>query len=166
MTLASKIVVLNAGRVEQVGSPLQLYRKPANRFVAGFLGAPRMNFLPARIVAAENGTVSVDCGGATLKLPRDMTVLPAGDATLGVRPEDFRLCEAGDGCLSGQVTLVERLGGEALVYVASERSQDEPLVIKLSGDVPLARDTTVHLAMAPNACHLFDPSGAAIGAPP
>jgi len=165
MTLASKIVVLNGGRVEQVGAPLELYRKPANRFVAGFLGAPRMNFLPARTLGGSAGAVEVDLGTTRIVVPREGAEVSAGAATLGVRPEDFTIAVAGEGLISGEVTLVERLGGEALAYVRSDASPDEAIVVKLAGDTPVARHETVHLGVRPAACHLFDAADRAVGAP-
>ena len=90
MTLASRIVVLNAGRIEQIGAPLDLYARPANLFVAGFLGAPRMNFLAARVTACGGGRVAVEMAGRTIDVPRDSVSLAAGDAvTVGVRPENL-----------------------------------------------------------------------------
>ena len=74
MTMADKIVVLNAGRIEQVGAPLDLYNHPVNRFVAGFIGSPKMNFLDGRISAREDGATMIDVGGAPVRLPR---ALPA-----------------------------------------------------------------------------------------
>jgi multiple sugar transport system ATP-binding protein len=165
MTLASKIVVLNGGRVEQVGSPLELYRKPANRFVAGFLGAPRMNFLPATISGFEASSLAVECAELRLRLSRSDAGTVFGAATLGVRPEDFRLCEQGQACLTGEVNLIERLGGEALAYVSCVASPDESLVVKLPGDAAIARNDIVHLGVFESACHLFDATGKAIGAP-
>ncbi len=166
MTLASKIVVLNGGRVEQVGSPLDLYRKPANRFVAGFLGAPRMNFLPAHISGSEGETITVQCSGMRLALPRPgISVAPAA-ATIGVRPEDFILTTSTVDSIAGELTLVERLGGEALAYVRSDASPDEPIVVKLPGDTDVLRNDAVRLAVRASACHLFDHHDVAIGAPP
>jgi multiple sugar transport system ATP-binding protein len=165
MTLASKIVVLNGGLVEQIGSPLELYRKPANRFVAGFLGAPRMNFLPAVIAGVSEGKLAVECGRLRLQLLRADSTIATGAATLGVRPEDFRLCTERAACLVGEVTLVERLGGEALAYITCADSTDEAIVVKLPGDATIARNETVHLTVAEAACHLFDANGNAIGAP-
>ncbi len=167
MTLADKIVVLNGGRVEQVGSPLELYRRPANRFVAGFLGAPRMNFLPVAISGADAGGITVELGGRRLVLPRNGLAAPGSTGTLGVRPEDFTLAGGdGDGLLDGDVSLVERLGGEALAYVRSDVAGDEPIVVKLPGDSALARNDRIRLAVAPAACHLFDAAGIALGTPP
>ena len=166
MTLASKIVVLNGGRIEQVGAPLDLYRRPANRFVAGFLGAPRMNFLPAHITSVDPTAIGVDVGSLRLSLPRVAARADVGAATIGVRPEDLALVSADAASIRGEITLVERLGGEALAYVRSHASPGESIVVKLAGDTPAARNDVVHLGLSANACHLFDADGVAIGAPP
>ncbi|PBC01343.1 sn-glycerol-3-phosphate ABC transporter ATP-binding protein UgpC [Mesorhizobium sp. WSM3860] len=123
MTMADRIVVLNKGRIEQVGSPLELYTNPANIFVAGFLGAPRMNFIEAKAVSVDASGVSVAAAG----LPAitldgiDAGGLSAGDAvTIGIRPEALRVVDPSDGVMpafSGQVRLVEQLGRETVLYV-------------------------------------------------
>ena len=119
MTMADKIVVLQAGRVEQVGTPLELYHHPANLFVAGFIGSPRMNFCPAEVVAgggdgargaAQHGGERGGAGGGGRAWHRG-----CGDA--GVRPEALRVAEAGP--IVGEVRLVERLGGLTLLHVAA-----------------------------------------------
>ncbi|WEK02906.1 MAG: sn-glycerol-3-phosphate ABC transporter ATP-binding protein UgpC [Candidatus Devosia phytovorans] len=115
MTLADRIVVLKDGVVQQVGSPMELYENPANRFVAGFIGSPRMNFLPAEVIAVADG-------GATLRLfDREVTVSKTADwsvgqaVTLGIRPHDLVLCETGSEMLTGDIRLVERVGTETIV---------------------------------------------------
>ncbi len=119
MTMASRIVVLNGGRLEQVGPPLDLYDRPANRFVAGFLGSPRMNFLRAQVVARSATTMTVHADG----LPGDM-VIPVPDSaaaengkvTIGIRPEAFS--DEGHGIpIRGRISVVENLGRETLVYM-------------------------------------------------
>ena len=88
MTMADKIVVLNGGRIEQVGAPLELYNHPANRFVAGFIGSPKMNFLDGRVDAREDGATVIRVGGASVRLPRDLPGAVEGEpVTFGVRPE-------------------------------------------------------------------------------
>ena len=118
MTMADKIVVLQVGRVEQVGSPLELYHHPANLFVAGFIGSPRMNMLPARVVGADRAGVAVElASGARVAVSARPGAARPGDAvTLGVRPEALR--PHPDGTLAGEVRLVERLGGLTLLHVA------------------------------------------------
>ena len=117
MTMADKIVVMNAGNVEQIGAPLELYDHPNNLFVAGFIGSPRMNFLKGRVAALDGTGLSVELpSGARVALPVESRTVNAGDAvTLGLRPEALRLDPAGP--LAGTVRLVERLGGLTLIHV-------------------------------------------------
>ncbi len=168
MTLATTIVVLNAGRVEQVGAPLALYQRPANLFVAGFLGAPRMNFLPGRLTSQPAGTLSITVGAATVRVPRAEGPRAGTSATLGVRPEHFALVEPDGGVLRGTVTLVERLGSESLVYVRAQDGVAElaSLTLRLEGDARAARGDMVGLAFDPARCHLFGEDGVAVGHPP
>ena len=130
MTLADKIVVLRDGRVEQVGSPMELYNKPANKFVAGFLGSPAMNFLPA-------------------------SLLTAGDTrVMGLRPEYIYLDESGP--LSAKVQHVEQLGGDTNV-IATVGDGDEHLVtVRLFGQHDVERDQTLQLGFDRNNLHYFD----------
>ncbi|WP_193142997.1 ABC transporter ATP-binding protein [Meridianimarinicoccus sp. MJW13] len=128
MTLADKIVVLRDGRIEQVGSPMDLYNNPANRFVAGFLGSPSMNFL-ARSVAG----------------------LPAGQ-TLGIRPEYLSFRD--DGQISGEVTHVERLGGDTNLLVRTD--QGETLTVRLFGQDSTPVGARVTLGYDPDDAFYFD----------
>jgi multiple sugar transport system ATP-binding protein len=155
MTMADKIVVLRSGRVEQVGPPLELYNSPANRFVAGFLGSPRMNFLPARVVTAEQGTtlLEVEDLGPVPTPPR--AGLRSGDkVTLGIRPEHLEIVPGGTGAT---VQAVEQLGG--LSYV---RLSPHDIVAQIHGQTRLAADDTVSLRMSPDLVHLFDAEGIAL----
>jgi ABC-type sugar transport system ATPase subunit len=119
MTLGDRIVVLADSRIQQIGRPIDIYRAPANRFVAGFIGTPRMNFIEGR-VQAENGGLVFLSDGARVALPRDRpTPTTAGQpATLGVRPEDLLIDSdsLGGDTLAGRVVLVERLGGTTHVH--------------------------------------------------
>jgi multiple sugar transport system ATP-binding protein len=140
MTLASRIVVLNRGRIEQAGTPLELYHRPANLFVAGFLGSPGMNFLPAQLISRHSQAV-----------------------TVGVRPEHVALCASEDG-LPAEVALVERLGGEVLAHF--HVAGDGPaLVAKLSGDTALCARDKVRLQIDAAHCHFFDNQGNAMRPP-
>jgi multiple sugar transport system ATP-binding protein len=162
MTLASRIVVLNAGRIEQIGSPMELYARPANLFVAGFLGSPSMNFLPAQAVRPDERTVELSCAGTTFTLPRANRAIAAGAAlTLGIRPEHIRVAgpEAG---AHGEVTLVERLGGEALAHIRVGE-MGHTLVAKVGGASPIAPGERVRLHFEPEHCHLFDSRGNVVG---
>ena len=115
MTMADKIVVLQGGVIEQAGSPLELYHHPRNLFVAGFIGSPKMNFLPAKVTASDQNGATVQLqSGSTLTIAVQAGRLKAGDTvTLGVRPEHLRPAESGE--LLGEVMVVERLGGETFL---------------------------------------------------
>ncbi|WP_355660444.1 ABC transporter ATP-binding protein [Halomonas salifodinae] len=156
MTLADKIVVLNAGRVEQVGSPHELYQRPATKFVAGFIGSPTMNFLPATLVAGGPEGCRVHSPGLhELALPQDTTDHAAGAAlTLGVRPEHLRLTEAsGDNAF--EIVNVEYLGNEVYVYL--EPKAGETLLIHRSeAPSPWRVGQRVALVPDPEHVHLFD----------
>jgi len=117
MTMAQKIVVLNAGRVEQIGRPLDLFERPANVFVAGFIGSPRMNMYAGRIVETSPGSVTIDSPETgRLALPLDGAGLAAGmEVTLGIRPSHVRLADPGTG-RALRVDQVESMGHETFVY--------------------------------------------------
>ena len=142
MTLADRIVVLNKGRIEQVGSPMELYARPDNLFVARFIGSPAMNIVPASALSASLN-------------------LPGGTVHVGVRPEDLSLAEAGEGILSGTIKLIEPLGEVTLAYV-DIGGGEEPVVVKLQGNRMLERGATVSLAADPGKLHAFDTQGHAI----
>ncbi len=128
MTLADKIVVLRDGRVEQVGSPMELYNNPANRFVASFLGSPSMNFLERSVPNLAQGQ------------------------TLGIRPEHLRLTDTGE--IAGKVTHVERLGGDTNLLVRS--AQDETLTVRLFGQDPTEVGDEIRLGFDPDSAFYFD----------
>jgi lactose/L-arabinose transport system ATP-binding protein len=129
MTLADKIVVLRSGRVEQVGTPLEVYDDPDNAFVAGFIGSPKMNFLPAVAAGVRDGRfVTRLTEYESVEVPFTLRNPPAGSELLvGVRPEHF----AKDGQVRLDVTLdvIEHLGGTSFGYARSE--SDRPLTIEL-----------------------------------
>ncbi|UOK36139.1 sn-glycerol-3-phosphate ABC transporter ATP-binding protein UgpC [Pseudomonas palleroniana] len=164
MTLADKIVVLNGGRVEQVGSPRELYERPASRFVAGFLGSPKMNFLPARLQApGETSLVDAPVLGLT-SLPFDSSNLATGALlTMGVRPEHISL-KATEAAAGVVVTGVEYLGSET--YVHLETGQDEPLICRCEVSAGWQAGDRVELQLDIDNLHLFDGDGAALKRPP
>jgi multiple sugar transport system ATP-binding protein len=142
MTLADRIVVLRAGRVEQADTPLALFNRPANRFVAGFIGAPAMNFLPAGRLHADH---------------------PPGAETAGIRPQHLRLATRGEpGTLDAQVRLVEALGTETVVHAATVAG--ERILAVLPGQATLAPGASVSLACAPSDLHFFDAQGSRVEA--
>ncbi|BAV45657.1 ABC transporter [Mesorhizobium loti] len=158
MTMADRIVVMHDGLIQQVGAPLDLYDRPANLFVAGFIGSPGMNFLPATV--AKGGKVdAVLSDGQKLRLP-DGLPLTDGDAiTIGLRPEHIRLAD--DGALQGEVGVVEPLGLSTQFYVKLANQQ---LCVFAMGRAGVKPGDTVRLAADPVSLHLFDPkSGDRIG---
>jgi lactose/L-arabinose transport system ATP-binding protein len=155
MTLADKIVVLNAGRVEQVGSPLELYNRPLNRFVAGFIGSPRMNFL--KLGARKNDGLFPVPGGE-LRLPSGLT----SPAEIGIRPEHLELVSRGaPDTLAGTVTMTEHLGSDTYAYVALEGGPDM-LVVRLSGDCAVKRNEPIGVYVDPAMIHVFTANGLSI----
>ncbi|MDU2734712.1 MAG: maltose/maltodextrin ABC transporter ATP-binding protein MalK, partial [Mixta calida] len=119
MTLADKIVVLEGGRIAQVGKPLELYHYPANRFVAGFIGSPKMNFLPVKVTATAIDQVQVELPNRQqVWLPVDSTgVQPGANMSLGIRPEHLLPSEVADVTLQGTVQVVEQLGHETQIHI-------------------------------------------------
>ncbi|MEO8882273.1 MAG: sn-glycerol-3-phosphate ABC transporter ATP-binding protein UgpC [Devosia sp.] len=154
MTMADKIVVLHDGRIEQAGAPLELYNAPSNRFVAGFLGSPKMNFLKPS--EADDAGVVID--GERLALPA--IARPAGPIhELGVRPEHISVSSA-EGLapfLSLRVDLIENLGGQTVIYAATQAGQ--PVTIAVEGQRRIDPGTTVQTFVKPELCHLFDAEG-------
>ena len=163
MTMADKIVVLQGGQVEQAGSPLELYERPRNLFVAGFIGSPRMNAIPARVATVVGGAARLELpGGAVSHVPLNGTRLAPGPVTLGIRPEHVSVDGAGppgEG-LAGTVTLAEHLGAETILHV--ETAGGASVVARADGRAPQRIGQAVTLALDPRFCHLFDPEGPAL----
>jgi alpha-glucoside transport system ATP-binding protein len=162
MTLADRIVVLSAGRVEQVGRPLELYQHPANLFVARFIGSPAMNIVPATVRTTGTTTRIELAGGRSVAVPISMGSSRSGETvSLGVRPEDLILAEAEDHLFQGKVSIVEALGEVTLLHV-SVPGAAEPIIAKLPGIVPVSKNDQVRLAVDPARLHLFDAQGQAL----
>ena len=159
MTLADRIVVLRAGRIEQIGSPLTLYNSPSNVFVAGFIGSPRMNLLPAK-VRSDDGVLRLMLGENELIFDRPTSGLKAGATlTLGARPEHIAIVSEG-GDLSLSIDLVEQLGGETFVYASTPGLPQ--ITLRQDGQTRLKRGDTVAIRFAPGQLHLFDEAGTAV----
>ena len=164
MTLADRIVILNQGRIEQQGSPLELYERPANRFVAGFLGQPKMNFIPTFAKPSATGTVlsifSTD--RIVLTLDRNAAITPGAAIDLGVRPDAISVSATDTtDALPGRIVVVEHLGGSNLLYVQVE-GVDDLITVEQRGKTQFAVGQTVHLRCGPDNLHLFDQAGARI----
>ncbi|TWB11784.1 carbohydrate ABC transporter ATP-binding protein (CUT1 family) [Rhizobium sp. ERR 1071] len=161
MTMADKIVVLNGGKIEQVGAPLDLYNKPKNKFVAGFIGSPKMNFLDAKIVASDDGSAVIDLAGQTVRLPRRLGSLQPGQpVTLGARPEHLNVGDRGLALGNARVDLVEHLGGQTILYVTLHGGQ--ALTVALEDQQAIRAGETVSIHIDPERCHLFGPDGATL----
>ena len=162
MTMADKIVVLNAGQIAQVGQPLELYHYPRNQFVAGFLGSPQMNFLKVRAVSASAAAVEIEMpGGYRMQVLVDGSAVQAGDElTLGVRPEHFVDADQADFAFYGQIGVAERLGDHNLIYLSLE-GVDDMLTLRSDGNRKVAVGDTYAAGLMANQCHLFRADGQA-----
>ncbi|SON57376.1 Maltose/maltodextrin import ATP-binding protein MalK [Hartmannibacter diazotrophicus] len=160
MTLADRIVVLNSGRIEQVGTPMELYHTPANLFVARFIGSPAMNIVTAKVEKAGANAIVAPQGGLKVATSFDLPPGIEGSTVhFGVRPEDLRAAPHDDAFFAGTVTLVEKLGEVTMVYV--DIGEDEPLIVKLAGDARIRKGERLSVS-APDEClHLFDANGKA-----
>ncbi|MGY6769569.1 ABC transporter ATP-binding protein [Komagataeibacter sp. NFXK3] len=160
MTMADRIVVLNKGVVEQIGTPLELYHRPGNLFVARFMGSPPMNLLPATISApAPEGSVQVRTGTFSVSIPTQQAGLEAGaPATLGIRPEHIRIDP--QGAVHGMVEVSERLGAITLLHVRLPDGQ--MIVVQTGGDNIDCADTPISMTFEEEHCHLFDAGGMAL----
>ncbi len=155
MTLADRIVVLNAGRIEQVGAPLDLYHRPDNLFVAGFLGAPPMNFLPGRVSAAGAGGVTVTlAGGAQVAAPAQLEV--GDEVTVGIRPEHIEANAVGG--IPAGVFGVERLGEGTYLYAKAEHS-GEQIVARADPERHWVIGERVLFGAPAARVHVFDQAG-------
>ncbi len=154
MTMADKIVVLRAGLVEQVGSPLELYHHPRNVFVAGFIGSPKMNFIETTVRGVNESGVEVALpGGGSIEVPcKSGQAKPADRITFGVRPEHI-VEEGGDAKLAGVVQVVERLGGETYAYVKVESG--EMVTAQLGGNSRVRVNDQVALGIDAATTYLF-----------
>jgi sn-glycerol 3-phosphate transport system ATP-binding protein len=146
MTLADRLIVMNAGTAEQIGSPLALYRRPATAFVAGFIGSPAMNLVAGRI-----GDSGVVLNGAELAVdaPRE----PGRPVLIGLRPEHFE--PTPDGPIALRIDLLERLGADTILHGRSQGT-GLPLRARVSGSIEPAPGETINFAIRPDHIHLFD----------
>jgi len=162
MTLGDRVVVMNEGRIQQVAPPLEIYDYPVNRFVAGFLGTPAMNFVPGRLVQQDGG-VYFDVATTRVRLPAGMAACAqervGRSATLGVRPEDIGYCASGqfagtENVLPATVRVVEPLGDEQIIHLGGPA--DVGLVCKLDAHVKVTVDQRMDAHLDLDRIHLFD----------
>jgi multiple sugar transport system ATP-binding protein len=159
MTLGDRVVVMKDGIVQQVGEPLELYNRPANRFVAGFIGSPAMNFADVTL-ADGNGRVTAEADGLKISLPDALASRARSKsgrkATLGIRPEDIRVATAGDSadhCFEAEVEVVEQLGSEILL---DTRVGPALMAASIDPESKIRAHDKLRLVLNPARLHLFD----------
>lgn len=159
MTLADRIVVLSAGHIEQVGAPLELYERPANLFVARFIGSPAMNVIPAKVIEAGTSTAVELKGGAKAIVDVATAGSERGKAvSFGVRPEDLQITTNPDFLFEGTVSIVEALGEVTLLYIEG-LVDGEPIIAKIPGIQSVKRGDKVRFTADRSKLHLFDSAG-------
>jgi multiple sugar transport system ATP-binding protein len=152
MTMGDRVAVMNDGVLQQVDTPLAIYDRPATLFVAGFIGSPGMNLLPATVV---DGHAVVD--GHRMPLDRAAAGRATGDVVVGVRPESWRLVGPEDDGLPVRVTLLEELGADAFIYGQSELGAGtDQVVVRVPARRDIGRGSVVHVTTDPQHVHLFD----------
>jgi multiple sugar transport system ATP-binding protein len=160
MTMADRIVVLNAGHIAQVGTPMQLYHEPQNVFVAQFIGNPKMNLIPVTCIGSGPEGVTVETGGQRAVIPVEPGAAKPGQGlSLGIRPEHVRVGE-GDIGLTITPGVIERLGQQTIGY-AKDPDSPETFCLVLPGEMPVVADRPLAIGIRAADCHLFDASGQA-----
>lgn len=156
--MADKIVVLRDGEVMQAGAPLELYNRPANQFVAGFIGSPKMNFLAAKAGASGD---TIEVAGRNVSLTAALGARRDEPLTFGIRPEHIAVGgEAGELLGEVKIQLVEHLGGETVLYTSTP--EGESLTVSAAGQLRVHQGETVPLRIDPAICHVFDREGLAL----
>jgi sn-glycerol 3-phosphate transport system ATP-binding protein len=150
MTLAQRMIVMNAGRAEQIGTPMEVYENPQTQFVAGFIGSPSMNFMPGRVEAGSR--IALEHGGAVASAARGAS--EAGrSVTVGIRPEHLHPCSAEQAMLSGKVEMVEMLGADMLIHLGHG---PHTVLARLPNSEQPAVGSTMHFRTEPAFVFLFD----------
>jgi sn-glycerol 3-phosphate transport system ATP-binding protein len=155
MTLAHRMMVMNAGHAEQIGRPLEVYQRPATTFVAAFIGSPPMNLVPGRLNGG--GKVLTADGEVNVTLPAARPALDGRNVLLGVRPEHFEICEAREALLSPDIDFIELLGSDSLVYGHLGADKKGMRVAARLHTSIVAKEGNLPLRFAPEHMHLFDP---------
>ena len=161
MTLADRIVVLSGGYIEQVGAPLELYERPANLFVAQFIGSPAMNIMPVKITRAGETTEVELKDGKRFEVPVKTPEKDVGKkASFGVRPEDVREAAEGEDFLfEGKIAIMEALGEVTLIYIEGDLIDEDPIIVKLPGIHKGKPGDVMRFVADSERLHLFDESG-------
>jgi ABC-type sugar transport system ATPase subunit len=153
-------VVLDRGEISQVGTPLELYNMPANRFVASFIGSPAMNFVDVQVSGTNAKVATVALPGGTSATVETRTgKMESGATTLGIRPEHLRIVDNGAAALKGTVNIVEQLGNSTILYVDTPAG---PLVVEGDGALVASSGDNIGLTIESQHAHLFGASGRAV----
>jgi sn-glycerol 3-phosphate transport system ATP-binding protein len=155
MTLAQRMLVMNAGRTEQIGAPLEVYSRPASTFVAGFIGSPPMNLIEGRLT--EGGAALTDGGGVRVRLPVPHPALDGRNVLLGVRPEHLETCPPEAALLVPDIDFIELLGSDSLVYGHLGADKTGARIAARLHTSVVAKEGHLPLRFAPEHMHLFDP---------
>ncbi|PKN58757.1 MAG: hypothetical protein CVU56_04150 [Deltaproteobacteria bacterium HGW-Deltaproteobacteria-14] len=161
MTLADRIAVMSMGYLQQYGAPMEVYRQPKNRFVAGFIGSPAMNFVPGRLVPHRDG-LAFEGHGCNLVLPAAHAAACAdasgAEVTLGLRPQQVHAAADGEPVVAtGEITHTEHMGSETFAHTRVDA--DTILVVRLPGDLLASVGDTLRVGVEPHRVHVFDASG-------
>jgi multiple sugar transport system ATP-binding protein len=159
MTLADKIVVLQSGRIEQTGAPLDIYNNPQNVFVAGFIGSPRMNLIEATANQVADGW-TLTAPNMSVPVPNVDGLINGAQCTVGIRPEHVSIATGGSGHTKAQVAFAEQLGGETYLYCDVGGSLQ--ITVHQPGQLPVIKGQTLALHFALENMHLFDANGQVI----
>ncbi|WP_424004810.1 ABC transporter ATP-binding protein [Haloarcula salina] len=159
MTMSDRVAILNNGDLQQIDTPEVVYSQPANRFVAGFIGSPSMNFIDCRF---DESSGTIQTGAFAIDAPSDVS----GDAaTLGVRPEEMTIVPASDGDFSAEVTVFEQIGAYNIIHLSVD-GLDEGIVAQVDGSKHFDAGDVVGVEIDPKYVHLFDASDEAVYNPP
>jgi ABC-type sugar transport system ATPase subunit len=154
MTLSSEIVVLDQGEISQQGEPLDLYNKPNNTFVAGFIGSPKMNFIPSKFLSNSSSQVEINALGSNFNLPKKLKDKNLDtEIIFGIRPEDMHLGSDNDFHWQSKVFVTEKLGSSTFIYLEGEK---EPIVMEVAGDTAIKVGDTVKVKLDLEKTHLFN----------
>ena len=159
MTLADRIIVLNEGCTEQIGDPLELYHRPKTQFVAGFIGSPKMNFIPVHLARVEGSAMTLKYGADAI-VTSSMFVAPEtgnSQLTLGIRPEHLTVCDVESGKLTATVKVVEALGSDTYIY--ADMPAGEQVVVRAQSNTRVRRGETIGLHLEELQEHLFAADG-------
>ena len=160
MTLSDEIVVLDEGEISQLGQPLDLYNKPRNMFVAGFIGSPKMNFIPAKLISNNENKTEIEFLGSKYKINKKLTQFSENqNITFGVRPENIHLSYDENFNWESKAFVVEKLGSSTFLYL---ESQNEPIVVECSGDNTIKAGENVRVNFDFKKISVFDKEGKSI----